>query len=180
MMYWPVINSNKDNLKNKEDNFWKNRGDRYHCGLDIYSNKGNKVLSITKGKVYKTGTFTSPKINNYWNKTYYILIKFNKNKYLKYAELEDFYIQKGDMVKPGSIIGKIGQVLKPEKIEGSSPKYIHKLKKRRNLSMLHLELYEKNPITNHKFYSGGNWFGENKPKCLKNPDLILKNSVIKE
>ena len=178
MKYWPVINDNKDNTKN--NNFWDIRGDRYHCGLDIYSNKGNKVISITKGKVYKTGVFTSPNINPYWNKTYYVLVKFNKNKYLKYAELEDLYINEGDIVRPGEIIGRIGQVLNPEKIDDSSPGYINKLKKRRNLSMLHLEFYEKDPITINSFYSGGNWFGENKPKGLKNPALILKNSVIKK
>lgn len=87
MKHWPIPNSysKKTPIRGAPGSFWKNRDDRYHCGIDIYAPNGSDVISIEDGKVIETGTFTSPDKNPYWNTTFYVLIK-NKALTLKLAE----------------------------------------------------------------------------------------------
>ena len=82
--------------------------------------------------------------------------------------------KKGDKIKAGQLIGKVGLVLNSKKINKTSPDYIQKLKNK-NPSMLHLELYSNNPIKSHDNYLGGNWFGDKKPNNLLDPTEYLKS-----
>jgi murein DD-endopeptidase MepM/ murein hydrolase activator NlpD len=173
MKHWPVPNSFSKTLPadNSQGSFWEDRGDRHHCGVEIYAPEGSDVLSITPGKVVAIDVFTSPMRADHWNFTYFILIRDKAGFVYKYAELGEVKVKAGDFVKAGEIIGKVGLVLNPWKINETSPEYIKKLKD--NPSMLHLELYGDYPEESED-YLGGNWFGAGKPQNLLNPANIWK------
>ena len=61
MKHWPVPNSfsNKIPVQGTSGSFWENRGDRHHCGIDIYAPANSEVLSITDGMVMDVGIFTT-------------------------------------------------------------------------------------------------------------------------
>ncbi len=174
MKYWPVPNSYSEKvpIKGAEGSFWEDRGDRRHCGIDIYAPKGSKVISIDNGKVIDIGIFTSPNILPYWNLTKYVIVQSENDLFFKYAELEYITVDIGQIINAGDIIGTIGSVLKINKISHKSPKYIQEIKKNKNSSMLHFEVYSSIPSKSNK-YLGGNWFGDKKPKNLEDPTSLI-------
>jgi hypothetical protein len=66
----------------------------------------------------------------------------------------------------------VGAVLNSEKIDGSCPLYIQKLKNK-NPSMLHFEVWKNEPMAAHRNYLGGNWFAEEMPENLRDPAEYL-------
>ncbi len=180
MRYWPVPDSYSKNIPTdgSPGSFWENRGDRYHCGVDIYAPEGSEVLSVEDGKVIDVGIFTSPKTIHYWNTTYYMLIQNETGFICKYAELGDVTVNINESVKIGQLIGHIGLVLNSDKINERSPLYIKRIKKNRNESMLHFELYYSLPRGNKKYLSG-NWFNSKKPESLIDPTDYLKSTYRK-
>ncbi|KKG12061.1 M23 family metallopeptidase [Methanosarcina sp. 2.H.A.1B.4] len=152
--------------------FWEDRGDRYHCGVDLYAPENTEVLSIEEGVVSETDLMTSPEILPYWNPTYYVIIKNTSGTFCKYGELAECTVKKGDKAGSGQLIGRVGMVLNCAKINESSPSYIRKLKNK-NPSMLHFELWKDKPITANRDYLGGNWFSEEKPENLIDPTEYL-------
>lgn len=158
--------------KGEAGSFWEDRGDRYHCGVDLYAPENTEVVSVEDGIVVETGLMTSPEILPYWNPTYYVIIEHDKGLFCKYGELARFTVKKGDEIEQGNLIGHVGMVLNSKKIDGSCPLYIQKLKNK-NPSMLHLEVWEDEPVTVHKNYLGGNWFAEEMPENLRDPARYL-------
>lgn len=153
--------------------FWEDRGDRRHCGVDFYSVAGTEVFAVESGVVYDIGVFTSPKERNYWNETYYVLLKLDSGDYgLKYAELQSINVEKGDVVQSGDKLGTVGTVLIPSLIGTDAPIYVQELKQMNCPSMLHLEMHRfpHEPIQN---YSGGNYFGNIIPDGLMNIEKYL-------
>lgn len=171
MKYWPVPNSysKKIPIKGSPGSFWEDRGDRRHCGIDIYTQAGSEVVSINNGIVIDIGSFTTSDKIPYWNKTNYVLIKTQENLIYKYAELDKTIIKIYDFVKVGQSIGFVGNVLNLDKITSKSPQYIQEIKKKNISSMLHLEVYSSKPKLTKK-YIGGNWFGNKKPENLLDPN----------
>lgn len=141
MTTWPVPQSfSREIPRNGEPgSFWEDRGDRNHCGIDIYAPEGCEVLSCEQGEVIDTGIQTSPDLVSYGNPTLYVLIKTRSNLYCKYAELAGTMTGIGDRVLEGEVIGTIGSVIRPHLVDGCSPLYIQRLKKAGNISMLHFE-----------------------------------------
>lgn len=176
MKFWPLKNTTLKNIPEEHlpGSFWEDREDRFHCGIDLYAPEGSDVVAIEEGIVVDIGIATTPKKISYWNKLYYIIIKTISGTFCKYAELGVIIPKKGDNIKAGQLIGKVGLVLNSQKIDKTSPKYIQKLKNK-NHSMLHLELYLNDPITSHDNYLGGNWLGHKKPNNLVNPTAYLKS-----
>ena len=166
------IDPDKIPQKGYAGSFWEDRGDRFHCGVDLYAPENTEVLSIEEGIVTETGLMTSPEILPYWNPTYYVIIKNNSGTFCKYGELAKYTVQKGDQIGSGQLVGYVGMVLNCAKIDNSSPPYIRKLKNK-NPSMLHFELWKSKPITSHRNYLGGNWFSEEKPENLIDPTEYL-------
>lgn len=175
MKYWPVPDSYSKKIPTNGNpgSFWENRGDRYHCGIDIYAPYKSHVLSIDDGVVVETGTFTSSKEVYYWNETKHVVIKNKDGLYIKYAELYDVFVKVNDTVRAGQKIAIVGNVLDLKKIDDTAPSYILDLKKQKKQSMLHIELYISLPIKDKK-YLGGNWFGKRKIKILLDPAKILR------
>ncbi|MCZ7359047.1 MAG: M23 family metallopeptidase [Candidatus Methanoperedens sp.] len=176
MKYWPVPDSYSRIIEafGSQGAFWEDRGDRYHCGVDIYAREGSDVSSIEGGKVVDIGIFTSKDKVSYWNTTSYILIKNGNGLSSKYAELGDVVVNVGESVKPGQLIGNVGLVLNSDEITQNSPFYIQKLKKKGNQSMLHFELYRGIPAETAN-YLAGNWFGKTKPENLLDPTDYLRS-----
>ena len=173
MSTWPLKNKQeKIPQKNQGGAFWEDRGDRHHCGIDLYSEAGKEVFAIETGTVVETGLMTSPEFIHYWNNTYFIIIQNNDGNYWKYGEMEELFVKTGDMVSEGQKVGEVGMVLDSEKINENSPYYIQKLKGK-NPSMLHLELFSHDPIVRNEKYLGGNWFSEKKPLQLLDPTEVL-------
>ena len=138
MKYWPVPDSYSKIIptSNSQGSFWADRGDRRHCGIDIYAPVGSKVLSIEDGLVVEVGLFTSPAVLPYWNVTKYLVIKTTDGLFCKYAELGKVTVTVREFVKSGQIIGYIGLVLNIDKISDNSPKYIQKIKRKTNAKTL--------------------------------------------
>lgn len=160
--------------KGEPGSFWEDRGDRHHCGIDLYAPENTGVVSIEDGTVTETGLMTSPEILPYWNPTCYVIIENISGFFCKYGELGKYAVQEGDPIAAGQLIGYVGTVLNCRKIDESCPPYIRTLKDK-NPSMLHFELWKKDPLSSHKNYLGGNWFGEDKPENLMNPTEYLES-----
>lgn len=173
MKYWPVPESySKVVPYNSPGCFWEKRGDRYHCGIDIYADEGSAVLCIEDGTVVDEGVFTSPEKVPYWNLTRYVMIRNKTGLVCRYAELGDVKVKIGESIKAAQLIGNVGVVLNSEKITQDSPIYIQKLKENKYMSMLHFELYKSVPKKMEN-YLGGNWFGDVKPENLLDPTDYL-------
>jgi murein DD-endopeptidase MepM/ murein hydrolase activator NlpD len=179
MICWPVPNSYSKVIPKKScpGSFWEDRGDRHHCGIDIYAPVGSDVISLKDGYVIETGIFTNKNILTYWNKTKYLIIKNIDGFYCVYAELEDVVVRENEPVKTGQVIGHVGRVLNKNRITKNAPLYIQKIKNNDKLSMLHFEVYNSNPDRDKK-YLGGNWFGKNKPKNIIDPNYYIKKVII--
>jgi murein DD-endopeptidase MepM/ murein hydrolase activator NlpD len=178
MKCWPVPDSYVKSLpeKGSSGTFWEDRGDRHHCGIDIYAPKGSSVVAVEDGEIIDIGMFTSPDMIPYWNITYYILIMNYSGLICKYAELDNTLLNVSDSVKSCQTIAQVGSVLNPDKITNESPKYIQRLIKNNNQSMLHFELYNGRPKEPHD-YIGGNVFSDVKPNHLADPIDYLKSTV---
>jgi murein DD-endopeptidase MepM/ murein hydrolase activator NlpD len=177
MKHWPVPNSYSKIIPAAgPGSFLEDRGDRRHCGVDIYAPEGSDVFSIEEGKVIDIGIFTSPDKVSYWNHTRYVSVENKTGLICRYAELGDVTVMVGESVKAGQLIGHIGLVLDADKVTRDSPPYIQKIKKKENLSMLHFELYKSFPTETNE-YLGGNWFGDTKPKNLLDPSDYLRATL---
>lgn len=177
MKVWPVPDSYSKEIPRfgSSGSFWEDRGDRFHCGIDIYAPAGSDVLAIQSGIVIDTGVFTDSEDNIYWNRSYYIIIKSPQNVVFKYAELGQIFVEIGDSVGSGHLIGRVGNVLNPDEVNHTTPYYIHELIRKGFTSMLHLETYIA-PITEVRPYQGGNYFGNTKPYSLLDPGLFLNGT----
>jgi len=175
--YWPIPDSYSKKIPKKGEpgSFLENRGDRIHLGVDIYTPYQSPVLAIEDGVVIDTGVFTLPEIMDYWNKTYFLLIKNKSGLVCKYAEFENIKVKKGDLIKAGQLIGFVGCVLNREKITKESPEYIRKLSEKNMLSMLHFELCNSDFTESLENYKGGNWFSDNPPKEIIDPTSYLES-----
>ncbi len=123
--------------------------------------------------------FSSGRKIKYWNTTYSVLVKNNRELVLRYAELGNVAVKKGQCVRDGELIGHIGSILDAGKTGPDAPLYIRRLKKKRNLSMLHFEVHRAVPSRTKK-YLGGNWFGAKKPKALLDAEKYLRDASARE
>ena len=101
MGIWPLKNITLKNIPEKPSpgSFWEDRGDRFHCGIDLYAPKGSDVVTVERGIVIDIGIATTPKKIPYWNKTYYIIIKNISGTFCKYSELSVIIPKKVTMLK---------------------------------------------------------------------------------
>jgi len=176
-MKWPVLGFKKTiPLLGETGGFLQHRGDRKHCGIDIYAPKNTPVVAIETGKVVLVDLFTSPDLISYWNKTFQIIIKGESGLFYRYAELNDSCVQIDENVQEGKTLGHVGRVLNIKRIDESSPAYIQRLKNQKHDCMLHLEIYDAEPKKNDH-YLGGNWFGRDNPDHIRDPAEILKKVI---
>ncbi len=176
-MKWPVPGFKKTiPTIGEPGGFLQDRGDRKHCGIDIYAPQNTAVVAIESGTVVLVDIFTSPDLISYWNETFQIIIKGRSGLFYRYAELNDTCVKIDDDVEEGEALGHIGRVLNTDRIDSKSPVYIQQLKKQNHDCMLHLELYDSKPEKSDN-YLGGNWFGKDKPNHLIDPAEMLKKVI---
>jgi hypothetical protein len=176
---WPVAGSGRSLPRTGPGSFWEDRGDRRHCGVDLYAPRGLDVVSIADGVVARAGVFTSPAMIPYWNTTYFILVE-HAGVCTCYAELDSLGATTGDAISAGQAVGRIGCVLNTDAIGPGAPAYVRELKDRGLASMLHLEVYAspESFLLSDELYVGGNWFGREMPAGLLDPcDLLLGASA---
>jgi Peptidase family M23 len=154
--------------------FRENRGDRTHCGVDLYAPHGSIVVAAEGGTVAGTGIATSPKIRPYWNLTRSVTIASGGRRVWRYGELAAVLVREGDRVSGGQVIGTVGRVLNCGKVGTGSPPYIRDLCRRGATSMLHLELADRF-LPEGKDCLGGNWFGRaGRLFPFRNPSPLLR------
>lgn len=172
MKHYPL--PKKYQFSNDQDSgtFLENRKDRVHCGVDLYAPRNTPVYAVDDGIIQSISEFTTPKQNDYWNKTFEIILYDELKYYYRYAELDSVLVNKNERVSAGQRIGLVGQVLNPNQPHHDQPEYIKRLIKKDRVSMLHFEMYDCLPGHSDK-YLGGNWFGENEPKGLLDPRSFL-------
>ena len=177
---WPIRNCKEKVLRKagSSGGFWEDRKDRFHCGHDIYTPEGSDVFAVQNGEVLEIGISTSPEFINYWNITQYIVIKLKEELLCIYAELGEVFVNAGDIVKTGDLIGKVGLVINRNRVNSDSPDYIKKIVEDNHNSMLHFELC-KTSLLKHHNYLGGNWFGKEKPDSLLDPYYYLNKIINK-
>ncbi len=172
-MLWPVANSLDHKApRSGPGSFWEDRGDRFHCGVDIYAPLGSEVVAIEQGLVVQTQLFTSPEMTPYWNDTYAVSIQHESGLVVRYAEMHDLSVHVGERINAGDVIGHVGKVLQPARITKEAPLYIQKLMERDHSTMLHIELFNRCPFEIPK-YRGGNTFQPLRPNCLLDPALLF-------
>jgi murein DD-endopeptidase MepM/ murein hydrolase activator NlpD len=176
--HWPAPESYSHRLPRgtSTGSFWKWRGDRHHCGVDLFAPAGSPVLAIEAGRVIRRGAFTSPAKKPYWNRTFFLLVRHDSGVVAKYAELGKVLVRTGQRVKAGDRVGLVGRVLNPKRVDKTAPPYIRQMIRKTHVSMLHFELYT-TPAKEAKHYSGGNWFGKDKPLRLLDPTDYLRSTV---
>ncbi len=179
MKVWPVPNSYEKKIPKDDDmgSFWENRGDRRHCGVDIFAPEGSEAIAVESGYVIDKGEFSVEKEGSYYNSTYFIIVKCSNKNLVKYAKLKEVFVHIGDYVEAGQPIGELGKVIDEEKVTVHDPMYVQELKEKNRLSMLHLEIY-KAPVTVVQPYEMGNYLGDRRPESLIDPSLYL-NGVLK-
>ena len=177
MKHWPVPDSYSKKVPGEKapGRFWEDRGDRHHCGVDIYAPEGSEVVCVEDGIVIEAGVFTSPEQIPYWNVTYDVVIRHAHGLVSRYAELGSLCVGEGEPVKGGQVIGYVGRTLDRSKIGAQAPSYIQKLNRNNHQSMLHFELYHA-PPSKDPSYLGGNTFENRKPGHLMDPTEYLKST----
>lgn len=159
-MKWPLLNKEPAIVPvGSVGDFAFRRSFYHHPGIDIYAANGQPVQSIEDGVVVHIEHFTGEQANPpspWWNDTWAIMIE-GQSGVIGYCEiLVDPWLDIGEKVKAGDIVGHVIPVLKKDKGNGTT--------------MLHLELYEPG-TTNHVTWV----LDTEKPKELKNPrDLLEK------
>lgn len=133
-----------------------------HTGVDIYCKKREKVCAVEDGEVVDTGIFTGKSVgSNWWNTTYYVVIKGSSG-YVLYGEIEfPIEMKIGKKIKKGDFVGYVEAVINEDKIRP--------LIRNHSNYMLHMELYKeynKPVVWNH---------GEKRDKNLLDPTPYLHN-----
>ena len=155
-LIWPIAESYDRSLPlvGEAGSFKENRGNgNIHRGVDIYAPYGSKVIAPEPLEIVKVGFWTTSEGKPYWNDTVYALAHTKSGEILNFAELDDT-LDEGARIDAGTLIGRIGQVLNPEKVDQSSPSYIRKLIESGNLSMIHLENYVTKFLESSEYKAG--------------------------
>lgn len=97
---WPVANTSYSNI----GSFWgvdRDGGNRRHEGIDIFAPRGRDVIAVADGTIRRVG------LNNLGGKVIFLRVD-NMPASVYYAHLDSQYVQSGDVVKKGDVIGAVG------------------------------------------------------------------------
>lgn len=131
----------------------------HHCGVDLYAPEGEFVYPVEDGEIVDICPFTGPKAGyNFWLDTDAIYVK-GKSGIVVYGEIEvTKQLKIGDKVNINQCIGSVKRVIVKDK--------------GRPMSMLHLELHDKNHI------HCGHWHRDGqKPIGKLDPTNLLIKSI---
>lgn len=128
-----------------------------HEGVDLYTPEGTPVWTVEEGLVVAVGVFTGPDAGSpWWHNTQYVMVE-GRSGVVNYGEVMAADVRVGEILKPGSLVGHVKQVLRKDK--------------GRPLSMLHIELY------NHGVIEPVEWEPRmSRPRILLDPTSFLKQA----
>jgi len=132
----------------------------HHTGIDLYADRGTKVVAVENGVVVLIEVFTGPLAPDpspWWNNTQAALIE-GASGVVTYGEITAL-VEVGQLVKAGDVVGVIEEP-------------VLRRFKGRPMSMLHLELSL--PGT-RKTYWG--WLDQPLPKALLDPTPKLREAA---
>lgn len=159
MKFWPVPESFNEVLpmKGSPGSFGEEKDNGISCGVDIFCKPNSDVIAIESGIVVDTGLYSRSSIEDYFNDTYYVIIKNGKIN-MRYGGLREQYLKPGTNVMGGDPLGFTGEVINLGKISPNDPFYIRELAYKEYCSFLHIEIY-KAPIMEIKPYKTGIYLG---------------------
>lgn len=158
-MKWPLANKEPSIVPvGSVGDFAFRRSFYHHPGIDIYAGNGHPVQAIEDGIVVHIEHFTGEQANPpspWWNDTWAIMIE-GQSGVIGYCEiLVDPWLDIGEQVKAGDVVGHVIPVLKKDKGNGTT--------------MLHLEQY----VTGSREHV--TWvLDAPKPESLLNPRELLE------
>ena len=154
--------------------FWADRGDRRHCGIDLFAAPDTPVFAMLPSRVAEVRLFTGPGMNPYWFRTYQVLVENEDGTSLRYAELGSLLVEPGARLNAGASIGHVVRVINASRVDDRAPSYIWDFVQRGRTSMFHLERWQGYP-RNGPHCAGGNWLGSGIPDGLLDPITFLQN-----
>ena len=118
------------NLPDDPGKFGAIRRHDIHTGIDLYCNEGAAVYAIERCRVTQIIPFTGPAAESpWWNETWAIVVAGELG-YILYGEiLPNPFLKVGQQISEGYRLGWVEKVLKHDK--------------GRPMTMLHLELYDR-------------------------------------
>lgn len=103
-----------------------------HVGVDLYCPDGTPVLAMEPGKVVAILPFTGPSCGYPWWEDTLAVYVMGENNIIVYGEVSNCAVSVGDAVAPGEMMASVKRVLRVDK--------------GRPMSMLHLEVHERDMI----------------------------------
>lgn len=175
MKYWPLPNSNELQLpaKNEPGAFWKDTGEGFNAGIDLFAPSGSDVIAIDSGTLVATGQFTVAKEGSGLNNTSFVIIRSKEKINYKYCQLKNIQFEVGSEIKAGEKIAETTSMIDESDISPSSSFFIKELSTLDIESRLHIELY-KSPFSEVRPYNAGIYMGEEKPKSLLDPRIFMQ------
>jgi murein DD-endopeptidase MepM/ murein hydrolase activator NlpD len=176
MSIWPIEENRNSKIPDRDDSgsFWSRIGNFYNCGVDLFSEESNTVMSMYGGTIIHKGKFTSKEDKSYLKDSDYVVIKSSNNLHIKYAGISSDNLPIGTHVEAGQVIGKIQTIL------DDSHKTLHTTITDVNLinyfadPRLHIEVY-KPPFVEIKPYSFGLFKAHYQPQAIINPTFLLES-----
>lgn len=149
-------------IESHPGSFGFKRKNHIHEGIDFYCEENDEVYSVEDGIVIDIKNFTGESVgSHWWNETQMIFIK-HKNFCLNYGEIiVNKNIKIGDEINCGQHLGNVKTVLKKNK--------------GRPMTMLHIEMYEKNIKTSVDSWNLNN----QKPIGLIDPTIYFLENFFK-
>src|SRR5574338_539761 len=123
-MKWPLLDKTPDIVPvGHVGDFAFRRSFYHHPGIDIYAANGHPVQAIEDGTVVHIEHFTGAEANPpspWWNDTCSIMIEGSSGVIGNCEILVDPWLDIGEQVKAGDVIGHVIPVLKKDKGNGTT------------------------------------------------------------
>jgi murein DD-endopeptidase MepM/ murein hydrolase activator NlpD len=77
MKHWPLPNSNENHVsgKNEPGAFWKDTGEGFSAGIDLYAPTDSEIIAIEGGIVVDIGFFTTAKEGSGLKTTKFLVLR---------------------------------------------------------------------------------------------------------
>jgi phosphopantothenoylcysteine decarboxylase len=163
--FFPLNNCNGIPTGKHPGAFGAIRSHDVHCGVDLYTNEGEWVYAVEKGRIVSIEDFTGPKANcPWWLPTKCVKVE-GASGVVGYGEIEPLNrLETGKIVEKNERIGSVIPVLPPEKLRKDVTGH--------SCSMLHLQLYKYGSVHKDNVWE----LNGKQPDNVLDPTSFLLNS----
>lgn len=153
--------------------FWEERDEGFNAGVDIFANVGSEVFAIESGVIIDIDNFSNDDEKLGIKNSHFIVVRGIDKINYKYCQITvDSELKVGQKIESGDYLGTVAEVYVENLFSTETPVYVREHFAEDLKSKLHLELY-KAPFSEVRPYQLGNYFGEERPKSLLNPQIFL-------